>query len=131
MDAQVVFNVLIVTLLVGVVALRVERRWWWVGVLALVAPTACLLMFWLVFNFNDAVSLLTGVLIGLVLVGGWWFIWGRKLAPTESSIKVWGQEAAPKPKPSQLQAEIDRLRADKEQLETELKRLRGEDNTPR
>ncbi len=131
MDAQVVFNVLIVTLLVGVVALRVERRWWWVGVLALVAPTACLLAFWLIFNLEDTLSLLVGLLAGLAVVGGWWFIWGRKLAPTESTIKVWGQETAPKPKPSQLQAEIDRLRADKEQLEAELKRLRGEDNSPR
>lgn len=131
MDAQVVFNVLIVTVFVGVVALRVERKWWWLGALALVAPTACLLAFWLMLNLQDAPALLAGVVGGLALVGAWWFIWGRKLAPTESHIKVWGQDAAPRPKPSQLQAEIDRLRADKEQLEAELKRLRGEDNSPR
>lgn len=61
-----------------------------------------------------------------VLVGGWWFTYGKNLpTPTSDNIKVWGQEQK---KPSQIAAEaleeVERLKKEKEELEKEIKELK-------
>lgn len=109
------------------VALRVERAWRWAVVL-LAAPIGYLLWDW---AKAQQAWLEVGVSVGaaFIITFVWWLAYGRKLPPTQSTIRVWGQDAAPKPKAAELQAEVNRLREEKEQLEAELQKLRENQKT--
>ena len=57
-----------------------------------------------------------------VIVGGWWFAYGKNLPPqTSDNITVWGQEQK---KPSQIAAEaleeVEKLKKEKEELDKKL-----------
>lgn len=61
-----------------------------------------------------------------VIVGVWWFAYGKKLPPqTSDNITVWGQEQK---KPSQIAAEalaeVEKLKKEKEELEKEIRELK-------
>jgi hypothetical protein len=61
-----------------------------------------------------------------VIVGGWWFVYGKNLPPsTSDNITVWGQEQK---KPSQVAAEalaeVEKLKKEKDELEKEIRELK-------
>lgn len=75
------------------------------------------------FLFVAWLTLGAAMLTTAIIVGVWWFAYGKNLPPSSSdNITVWGQDQK-KPTIAEAQAEIEKLKQEKEELEKRLREL--------
>ena len=125
MQLSTLFFYTVALLLIAFFRLRAERTRLKVVYAFLTYPGSILILLH-AFLATQWIALGIALAATSVIVGGWWFGYGKKLPPqTSDNITVWGQEQK---KPSQIAAEalaeVEKLKLEKEELEKEIKELK-------